>query len=417
MKQRTIFLFIFVSFVVNYSFAQTIGCPDPKASNYNSKVTLNDGSCLYSTTSISSSSSVELNSLLSETSGLVSWGGEIWTHNDNTDTSVYALDPINGTISGTYALPGVTNVDWEELSQDETYLYVGDFGNNTYGNRKDLKILRISKNSLLNNSPQIDTISFSYPNQTDFLQKSNNSTDFDCESFIVSSDTIFLFTKQWISKQTTLYALPKTPGNYTAQLRSTFNVGGLITGASYIEDKKLIVLCGYSLTTYTLDPFVYLLYDFKGYDFFGGNKRKIKLNLSYHQVEGIASINGLQYYISNEAFSKSIINTPQKLQTLDLSNYLSDYLLQATMTDIDKQRLAPFKIFPNPASNFIHISIPDDTLVSHYGIVNQMGETVQVGRIYSKNEKIDISRLPSGAFVVLMYGNSCLVKSTLLFKK
>ena len=169
MKQRTIFLFIFVSFVVNYSFAQTIGCPDPKASNYNSKVTLNDGSCLYSTTSISSSSSVELNSLLSETSGLVSWGGEIWTHNDNTDTSVYALDPINGTISGTYALPGVTNVDWEELSQDETYLYVGDFGNNTYGNRKDLKILRISKNSLLNNSPQIDTISFSYPNQTDFL--------------------------------------------------------------------------------------------------------------------------------------------------------------------------------------------------------------------------------------------------------
>ncbi len=396
MKQRSIFLPLFVFFGVNFSSAQTTGCPDPKASNYNSQATLNDGSCLYSTTSISSSSSVQLSGLLSETSGLISWGGKIWTHNDNTDTNVYALDSVNGTISGTYALPSVANVDWEEISQDGTYLYVGDFGNNTYGNRKDLKILRISKTSLLNNFPQIETISFSYPNQTDFSQKSNNSTDFDCESFIVTSDSIFLFTKQWISKQTTLYALPKTPGTYTAQLRSTYNVDGLITGASYIEDKKLIVLCGYSLSTYTLDPFLYLLYDFKGQDFFGGNKRKIKLNLSYHQVEGITSTNGLHYYISNEAFSKSIINIPQKLQTLDLSNYLSDYLLQATVTDLEKHPLTPLKIYPNPASNYLKINLQGANAVRIYSI-----EGILIYQsAFNDETTIDVTRFKQGIYVV-----------------
>jgi len=85
--------------------------------------------------------------------------------------------------------------------QDKDYLYVGDFGNNLNGNRTDLKILRIRKNSVLVNPLKIDTINFSYSNQTNFTPTGTNNTDFDCEAFIVASDSIYLFTKQWISKR------------------------------------------------------------------------------------------------------------------------------------------------------------------------------------------------------------------------
>lgn len=174
------------------------------------------------------------------------------------------------------------------------------------------------------NAPQIDTIAFHYANQTDFTRSKSNTTDFDCEAFIVSKDSIYLFTKQWTSKKTALYALPKQPGTYTAQFKSELDTNGLITGATYLEEKKLIALCGYSKQ---LKPFLYLLYDFKDNDFFSGNKRKITLALPYHQVEGITTKNGLQYYITNEHFRlKPIINTPQQLHQLDLNPFLQLYM-------------------------------------------------------------------------------------------
>ena len=36
------------------------------------------------------------------------------------------------------------NVDWEDITQDETHIYIADFGNNN-GNRTDLKIYKILK--------------------------------------------------------------------------------------------------------------------------------------------------------------------------------------------------------------------------------------------------------------------------------
>jgi hypothetical protein len=41
----------------------------------------------------------------------------------------------------------VVNKDWEDFTR-HTYFYIGDFGNNVSGNRKDLHILRIEKESL-----------------------------------------------------------------------------------------------------------------------------------------------------------------------------------------------------------------------------------------------------------------------------
>lgn len=319
---KKIFLLLFLFFISQIQ-SQISGCTDPLSKNYNPQATLNDGSCQYKNKKIKSLFSKKLSDTIVETSGLIVFDTLLWTHNDDTDTNIYGLDTL-GEIKKQIKLEKVSNTDWEAISQDSSYLYIGDFGNNYRGNRIDLHILRIEKKSFLLNAPVIDTISFSYANQTDFSQATPNKTNFDCEAFIVSKDSIYLFSKQWSDKKSNIYVLPKKPGKYIAQYKQTLDVKGLVTDAVYLEDKKLIALCGY---TKTGKSFIYLLYDFKNSDFLSGNKRKINLKLRFHQIEGISSQDGLQYYLTNESFKrKPFINVPQKLHQLDLSSYLSQYL-------------------------------------------------------------------------------------------
>ncbi|MFN2396912.1 MAG: hypothetical protein ABR597_14625, partial [Bacteroidales bacterium] len=332
--------------------AQNSGCTDPLAINYDSLATQNNGSCIYSPASVSALNNWDLSETMIETSGLVIWDEKIWTHNDDTDINLYAFDTTDVQSYQTYPLNGLENIDWEEISQDNDYVYIGDFGNNTNGNRTDLKILRIEKNSLLENSPVIDTIHFSYSLQTDFSPTGSNNTDFDCEAFIATSDSIYLFTKEWISQKSSIYSLPKEPGTYVAQYRDSYNVEGLITGTTYLEDKNLVVLTGYSAL---LQPFLFLLYDFQPFDFFSGNKRKISVNLPFHQVEGVATEYGLKYFISNEYFSNSLVTVPQKLHLVDLISFLSNYLTGTSVNLIDVEQHNPMIIYPNPAARTIYV--------------------------------------------------------------
>lgn len=292
--------------------------------NFNPTATINDGSCAYASETVEPVFSVELAAELEETSGLIQWGNVLITHNDDTDTNLYALDTLSGTIVNKLPIPGVTNKDWEEIAQDSAHIYVGDFGNNASGRRTDLKILKINKELLMAGRGEADYINFTYSDQDLSVTTERDKTDFDCEAMVVTKDSIYLFTKQWNSHRTSLYVLPKTPGTHTAQLKGTYDVDGLITGATYLEDKKLVVLTGYNMT---LRPFFYLLYDFKEHDFFSGNKRKVSMKMRFHQVEGIATTDGLTFYITNEAIIKRpIINTKQQLHKFDLSPYLGTYL-------------------------------------------------------------------------------------------
>ena len=92
--------------------------------------------------------SVQLPSELLETSGITRFQQGLVAHNDNSDEQLYVIDTLNGSILQTFTLNGTSNFDWEEITQDSLYLYVGDFGNNA-GNRTDSHILRIEKSSLL----------------------------------------------------------------------------------------------------------------------------------------------------------------------------------------------------------------------------------------------------------------------------
>jgi len=317
MKKAILISLLFIT----STYGQISGCMDPLSKNFNPNATENNGSCVYASAKIRAKSSLVLNDSLNETSGLIVFDNLFWTHNDDHDTTIYGLDS-NGKIQKKIKLEKVKNNDWEEISQDSSYIYIGDFGNNFQGNRKNLHLLRIEKKSFLLNKPLIDTISFSYSNQTDFNIQKENSTDFDCEAFVVSQDSIYLFSKQWKQNKTTVYVLPKIPGKHIAKEKETLDVRGLITGATLLASGKGIVLCGYSEM---LQPFLYLLNDYKNNDFSRGNKRKIRLPLPFRQIEGIATEDGKLFYVTNESFiRKPFVNVPQQIHKFDLSSYLKN---------------------------------------------------------------------------------------------
>lgn len=388
---RDFIIIIFFMLIAGHAKAQKSGCTDRLAINYDQSATINDGSCRYNPANIAPLAGLNLDGVLSETSGIIFWENQFWTHNDNSDTNIYALDTLYGKIVKQWPLSHIRNTDWEEISQDKDYIYIGDFGNNS-GNRDDLKIYRAGKSSILNNSSVFDSICFSYEDQTDFTPAAYNS-DFDCEAFIVSVDSIYLFTKEWVSNGTRVYSLPKTPGKYVAKPGAYFNVNGLITGSVYLEEKRIVVLTGYSEK---LKPFIYLLYDFRRSDFFSGNKRKIEIMLPYHQIEGITTTNGIKYFITNEYFSLApIIKTPQKIHLLDLRSFLGDYLkLPIPQPGAENN----FIISPIPAREFVTIQSLSDLLPADYILLNLSGQIVMTGKLNSENSTLNISGLNSGIY-------------------
>lgn len=401
----------FSFFIVLQSYAQIEGCTDPEATNYNAGATENDGTCMYSYEVISPESSITLPNELAETSGLILIDGKIFTHNDDTDTNLYELNKITGEIEAVYAIPEVTNIDWEEITQDEDNIYIGDFGNNANGNRIDLKILKINKVDLFNNEAQVEVISFTYSNQTDFTPAGGNNTDFDCEAFIAFQNNIYLFTKQWQSKETSVYMLPKTPGNYSATLQGTHNVEGLITGATFLEDKKLVVLSGYDSSFL---PFFYLFYDYNGNNFFSGNKRKVQVSTSFHQVEGITTNNGIDYFLSNEYLQHPTLGTiPQKLNYYDLSVYLESYL--QSVADIESFKVNNVKVYPNPSTDEISIVLPQPLQNTEYTVYDMTGRVILNGIFNGTSTSVDISVLQAATYTIKIDSKS--IKPFVIIKK
>ena len=401
--------------------AQVCGCTDSLAINYDADATVNDGSCLYAPTTVYAVEVGNLDTLLNGTSSLFYWENGYWTYNDWSDNCLYRIDSVTAAITDTLCLDGVANNNTEEIAQDSLYLYFGVVGNN-YGDRNDLHFLRIKKESILNQTLEIDTIWFSYEDQTDFSYGSYN-TDFDCEAFIVTDDSIYLFTKQWVSEQTALYGIPKTPGTYVAQRRGTYDVQGLVTGATYVPEYQLVVLCGYDYNGgdywTALHPFVVLLYDFQGDNFFSGNKRRLDFeSLAKVQVEAIATTNALDYYLTNEHFATTAlgvtVDVPARLQRLDLREYLVPYLSEYidfgdTVSIPDgipspQNSADSFRIYPNPAKDKLHIACPPEFLGAEYAILNLHGQKVGEGILRENVILLDDKVLNSGKYILVIRG-------------
>ncbi len=235
-----------------------------------------------------------------ETSGLALIGGKLFTHNDSHHLPVlYALSPDDGRVIQRIRLTNASNIDWEELTRDEQYLYVGDFGNNS-GQRRIFKIYRVSLSSIPEEGDAevvADTIRFSYPNQPSDLKYLAHN--YDCEAMIATADALYLFSKNWKDEKTWLYKLPKIPGSYEAIPSGSFDSRGLITGADYCAQTNSLALVGYTKNTWK--PFAWILQGFDGEDFFSVISLRINFKgLITNQIEGVVFSSPTQLTITSE---------------------------------------------------------------------------------------------------------------------
>lgn len=233
-----------------------------------------------------------LPSRVDESSGLSFFNDQIWTQNDSGDgPKLYQVSLSEPKLLRTIKVEHADAEDWEDLTQDDEYLYIGDFGNNK-GNRKDLaiyKVLRASLESPDTASVTAEKIFFNYPDQAAFNNKAYQH-NFDCEAMVSLGDSLYLFSKNHQDQQCRLYSLPKTPGTYAAVLKAEMNTKGLITAADLDEETGVLALLGYNVYqkwgAWHNKPFVWLLTDFEGADFFSGRSRRIDIGIE-KQTEGI----------------------------------------------------------------------------------------------------------------------------------
>lgn len=333
----------------------------------------------------------ELPAEVKETSGLLFFNGKIITHNDSgDDANLYEIDSLTGNLIRTISINNVTNVDWEDITEDENYIYIADIGNNN-GNRTDLKILRILKSDYINNdSVSADTISFSYEDQNDFTSKPN-ANNFDAESLVFSNNSLFVFTKNWTDFKTNVYKIPTTIGNHSAIKISSANVEGLITGATLHNGNY--ILCGYNTSAV---PFLIYISSSNifGDDIFDAGFNKYSLNNEieqFSQIEAITSFNNGKFYLSREKVDSNGINLPQKLYEFEDDR-------TKTLTTNNKE-LESFKISPNPTSGKFFVNSKID--LSSITVFNTLGKEIFSSKINQK--KIDISEFPKGIYLLRIF--------------
>jgi hypothetical protein len=244
---------------------------------------------------------------LHETSGLIRYKGLIWTMNDSGgEPAIYGLDLNQNEIVQVVRIENGMNVDWEALTSDERYIYIGDFGNNR-GRRTDLRIYRIAK-SEIDDQPEInllaEKIDFVYPDQENF-EFGLNDNPHDCEAFICMDDSLILFSKDWVTRKTNVYRLPAIPGRFEAELVDSFNVDGLVTGADISPDRQRLVLLGYK----DYVPFIWYFDKIEKNNLFGGNRKKFIIPQYFRaQTEGI-----LFYSNDTLLFSSEYSQLPARL--------------------------------------------------------------------------------------------------------
>lgn len=265
---------------------------------------------------------------LDETSGLLFYNNTLMTHTDSGGKAeLYEVNATSGEITRTVEITNATNVDWEDIAQDASFIYIADIGNNS-GDRTDLKIYKISKAdyNAAENAVTAEIIAFTYADQLDFTRQPNRN-NWDAEGLISYGDKLLIFTKNWEDNTTNVYAVPKTSGTHSAILESSYLINGLITGADSSPDERVIYLVGYSTSE---APFVCTIHNIPEHslDVFSGEiSEKISDIVTLgHQVEGIAlykiTPTSHRLYLSNEKFNATIgpikIRVPAKLMGIDI---------------------------------------------------------------------------------------------------
>ncbi|HEY0978422.1 MAG TPA: T9SS type A sorting domain-containing protein [Flavobacteriales bacterium] len=337
---------------------------------------------------------------LDEVSGMVMVDGAAWVVLDSFNPAVlHQVDPATGAIVRSLTITGAANVDWEELTTDGEYVYIGDIGNNL-GMRTDLRILRFPLAVLQDEdatSTPVETIAFAYADQTDFTPALDGS-NWDCEAMVALDDSLFLFTKNWVDQRSHLYVLPAQPGTHLAVRRDTLNAQGLITGAASLPDGSSIALIGHTMG---VEPFIWQLSAFPGHDLCGGAAERRMLDMPPEQTEGIAWAATDTVLISNERGNSG----PARLWRLHLD--LFDGIAERSI-----RRVALFH--PDPATDELTIAGAPER--AHLRILDSEGRTVLQGSVIN-GDPVDVHMLPAGPYVLQLSTGGTVVRDRLVIAR
>ncbi|MDC6388655.1 hypothetical protein PP182_08170 [Maribacter sp. PR1] len=262
------------------------------------------GLILFSVTMLTAQHTVtELGMLdvtISESSGLLFFNDRLITHNDSGNEAIlYEIDTTSLTIVRQVTVINVENKDWEALTQDETHIYIGDFGNNV-GTRTDLSIYKIDKNQYLEQDQVVaEIIEFRYEDQTEFDNDGNS--DWDAEAFIAMDNQLVVLTKQWQSLGSVAYSIPKIAGNHLATRIGEISDIGLVTDATFDNVSNELFVLGYSSI---LTPFLLKFENAAPSSIFNPDYQEYELGLSFVQTEGITRTSENQLYFTSEFFSR-----------------------------------------------------------------------------------------------------------------
>lgn len=185
----------------------------------------------------------KLSSIISESSGLARVKGKnsFWTHNDSGGGEQLFEVDSTGVVLSQKLIPGVTNVDWEDLAEDRNgNVYIGDIGNNA-NQRRNLVVYRIHEDE----RPP-DKISFSFADQYAY-PPAKDQQQFDSEAMFYHDRSLYVFTKNGIKTNhfVKVYKMPASPGDYALTPQDSIKTKVLVTSADISPDGKKFALLTY----------------------------------------------------------------------------------------------------------------------------------------------------------------------------
>lgn len=238
-----------------------------------------------------------LSDAIKETSALVYWDGYFWTHNDsNNPPFLFRLDTATGAVRKAIWIKNSYNYDWECLTQDEQYFYIGDTGDNQH-KRPRKRVYRISKATLKDTSVRevlADTIGFCFPAMP------GENTNYDVEAMVYANNYLHLFTKE--ADTTKHFTIPALADTFVrASLVDAMSVKGRITDACFDADTNMLYLLIWSMRT---NKYIWKVHT-AGKELHMKqvvDKKLLGTVLQYGQLEALCIVPGGHFYLTNEKF-------------------------------------------------------------------------------------------------------------------
>lgn len=232
---------------------------------------------------------------LKETSGLYCPNVDsAYTINDSGNNPVIYNIDYAGRIQKKISVD-TKNSDWEALTGDSDFFYIGDVGNNN-GQRKFVQV-HVVPNQSSNSENNASTLKLSYINNVINKNKYLDH-DFDAEALISLDDNLLLFSKSWNTGTLFIYQLNKTePIQLLEHVAEIKGLPGFVTGGDFDSKNNRFILVGYKLNRMkSFTPFITIL------------NKDLSLQtyfelLDYDQVEGVCvTPNGEVWFTQEGSF-------------------------------------------------------------------------------------------------------------------